>query len=130
MTLRARLHRQLHIGSWPNGKLTGLNVFVVWVILAALLVGIVATEPAIRLPYQDEILIAEFIFGLVFLLEYAGRIFAAPEREGPGSPWQKRWRASRRLSLNLFQNEFSLAQRWRNWLKPRANPDNAKRISI
>ena len=41
MTLRARLHRQLHIGSWPNGKLTGLNVFVVWVILAALLVGIV-----------------------------------------------------------------------------------------
>lgn len=92
MTLRARLHRQLHIGSWPNGKLTGLNVFVVWVILAALLVGIVATEPAIRLPYQDEILIAEFIFGLVFLLEYAGRIFAAPERDGPGSPWQKRWR--------------------------------------
>ena len=92
MTLRARLHRQLHIGSWPNGKLTGLNVFVVWVILAALLVGIVATEPAIRLPYQDEILIAEFIFGLVFLLEYAGRIFAAPEREGPGTPWQKRWR--------------------------------------
>ena len=80
MTLRARLHRQLHIGSWPNGKLTGLNVFVVWVILAALLVGIVATEPAIRLPYQDEILIAEFIFGLVFLLEYAGRIFAALTR--------------------------------------------------
>ena len=39
MTLRARLHRQLHIGSWPDGKLTGLNVFVVWTILAALLVG-------------------------------------------------------------------------------------------
>ena len=33
MTLRARLHRQLHIGSWPNGRLTGLNIFVVWTIL-------------------------------------------------------------------------------------------------
>ena len=76
MTLRARLHRQLHIGSWPDGKLTGLNVFVVWTILAALLVGIVATEPQIRIPYQHEILVAEFVFGTIFLLEYLGRIFA------------------------------------------------------
>ena len=92
MTLRARLHRQLHIGSWPDGKLTGLNVFVVWTILAALLVGIVATEPQIRIPYQHEILVAEFVFGTIFLLEYLGRIFAAPEAEGPGSAWGKRLR--------------------------------------
>ena len=92
MTLRARLHWQLHIGSWPDGKLTGLNVFVVWTILAALLVGIVATEPQIRIPYQHEILVAEFVFGTIFLLEYLGRIFAAPEAEGPGSAWGKRLR--------------------------------------
>jgi|TARA_R110002012_G_scaffold239282_3_gene413303 voltage-gated potassium channel len=92
VTLRARLHRQLHIGSWPNGRLTGLNIFVVWTILLALLVGIVATEPQIRIPYQREILIAEFVFGMIFLVEYVGRIYAAPEREGPGSAWTKRWR--------------------------------------
>jgi voltage-gated potassium channel len=92
MTLRARLHQQLHIGSWPNGKLTGLNIFVVWTILAALGVGIVATEPLIREPYQREILIAEFVFGMIFLAEYLARIYSAPEREGPGGPWTKRWR--------------------------------------
>ncbi len=92
MTLRNRLHQQLHIGSWPNGKLTGLNVFVVWTILAALGVGIVATEPRIRIPYQQEILVAEFVFGMVFLAEYVARIYSAPESEGPGGAWAKRWR--------------------------------------
>ncbi len=92
MTLRERLHQQLHIGSWPNGKLTGLNIVVVWTILAALAVSIVATEPLIREPYNRELLIAELIFGTIFLLEYVARIYAAPEREGPGSDWSKRWR--------------------------------------
>ena len=92
MTPRARLHRELHIGSWPNGKLTLLNKLVVVTILAALGVGIVATEPTIREPYQREILVAEFVFGLVFLAEYLARIYAAPEREGHGSDWAKRIR--------------------------------------
>ncbi|MBO6767553.1 MAG: ion transporter [Erythrobacter sp.] len=92
MTLRERLHHQLHVGSWPNGKLTGLNILVVWTILAALGVGIIATEPIIRVPYQREILIAEFVFGMIFLIEYVARVYAAPEREGPGSDWGKRWR--------------------------------------
>ncbi|MEX0341328.1 MAG: ion transporter [Erythrobacter sp.] len=92
MTMRARLHQQLHVGAWPDGKLTGLNILVVWTILAALAVGIVATEPMIRIPYQSEILVAEFTFGTIFLIEYVARIYAAPESEGPGSDWGKRWR--------------------------------------
>ena len=92
MTLRSRLHRQLAIGSWPDGKLTGTNVFLVWTILAALGVAIAATEPTIREPWRTEILAAEIVFGIVFLLEYLGRIYAAPERAGPGGAWSKRLR--------------------------------------
>ncbi|GMM92333.1 ion transporter [Qipengyuania sp. MTN3-11] len=92
MTLRAQLHRQLAIGSWPDGKLTGLNIFLIWTILGALGIAVIATEPAIHEPWRSEILIAEMVFGAVFLLEYLGRVYAAPEREGPGSAWGKRLR--------------------------------------
>ena len=92
MTLRARLHQQLTVGSWPDGKLTGVNLLIVWTILAALVIGVVWTEPAIRAEWHSEMLIAEFVFGTIFLLEYLGRVYAAPEREGPGGPWAKRWR--------------------------------------
>ena len=73
MTLRARLHQQLTVGSWPDGKLTGVNLLIVWTILAALIIGVVWTEPSIRAEWHDEMLIAEFVFGTIFLLEYLGR---------------------------------------------------------
>lgn len=93
--LRARLYHQLHVGAWPSGRLTALNVFLVWIIIAAVAVAILATEPAIHAQYAREILITELVFGGIFLIEYLARIYAAAERPGPESDWAKRWRFMR-----------------------------------
>ncbi|WP_280638302.1 ion transporter [Qipengyuania aquimaris] len=92
MKLREYLHHQITIGSWPDGKLTGMNVLLIWVILAAVVVGVVSTEPEIMSRYRQEILWAEIAFGVFFLAEYLARIYAAPEMPGEGSDWVKRWR--------------------------------------
>ena len=92
MTLRKYLHQQITIGSWPDGRLTGLNKLLICMILAAVLVGVVSTEPVILNEWRSEILIAEILFGAFFLIEYLARIYSAPEEEGLGSPWGKRWR--------------------------------------
>jgi voltage-gated potassium channel len=92
MSFRARLYHQLTVGSWPDGRLTGTNIFLVWVILAAIAVGVLSTEPTIRVPFAAEIVILELVFGIIFLAEYLGRIYCAPERPGEGSDWAKRWR--------------------------------------
>lgn len=88
---RTFLYNQLHVGAWPNGRLTALNVFLVWTIIAAVTVAILATEPELRRAYRSEILMVELVFGTVFLIEYLARIFSAAERPGPGSDWSKRW---------------------------------------
>ncbi|MBX7492125.1 ion transporter [Qipengyuania sp. 1NDW9] len=92
MKLREYLHHQITIGSWPDGKLTGMNVLLIWVILAAVVVGVISTEPEILDRYRQEILWAEIAFGVFFLAEYLARIYAAPEMPGEGSDWVKRWR--------------------------------------
>lgn len=89
--LREHLYHQLHIGSWPNGRLTVLNRFLVWVIVAAVAVAIIATEPVIHRRYASQILVAELAFGAIFLVEYVARVYAAAERPGPESVWRKRW---------------------------------------
>jgi voltage-gated potassium channel len=91
MSLRADLHQQITIGSWPDGKLTGLNILLIWMILAAVIVGVFSTEPEIMRRWHEEILIAEIAFGAFFLVEYLARIYAAPETPGDGSDWSKRW---------------------------------------
>lgn len=91
MTLRQHLYQQITIGSWPNGRLTPLNIVLIWMILAAVLVGVLSTEPSIRSDWKREILLAEITFGVFFLAEYLARIYAAPEGPGEGSAWSKRW---------------------------------------
>ncbi len=91
-TARRFFYEQLHVGAWPNGKLTALNVFLVWIIVAAVTVAILATEPVIQQRWEAEILTLETAFGAIFLIEYVARIFAAAERPGPESDWAKRWR--------------------------------------
>ena len=92
MKLREYLHHQITIGSWPDGKLTGMNVLLIWVILAAVVLGVISTEPTILREYRQEILLAEIAFGAFFLIEYLARVYAAPEMPGEGSDWAKRWR--------------------------------------
>lgn len=90
--LRAYLHRQLFVGVCPDGRLTWMNRVLVVAILAAVVSAVFATEPTISRRLHRYLLIAEACFGIVFLLEYVARIFAAADQPGEESVWRKRWR--------------------------------------
>lgn len=90
--LRRYLYHQLYEGAEFDGRLTWMNRSLVAVILAAVASGVLATETGISRRWHEALLIAELIFGAIFLAEYLARIFAAAEQPGPAPAWRKRWR--------------------------------------
>jgi voltage-gated potassium channel len=89
--LRARLYRQLD----PEARRRGLsptNIALAVFIVFASLVAIVATEPTIHNRNARLFVIAEWVFGGVFVVEYLARLWVAPERPGPEGGWRKRLR--------------------------------------
>lgn len=90
--LRKTLYHQLFEGAEPDGQLTLLNRILIVVIILAVTSAALSTEPQITGEWHHILLVSELVFGAIFLLEYAARIYAAAEQPGPGSDWQKRWR--------------------------------------
>lgn len=93
--LRKYLHHQLFEGAEFDGRLTLLNRLLVLVILLAVATAALATEPTISERWHHYLVLAEAVFGAIFLLEYIARIYAAAEEPGPESAWKKRWRFMR-----------------------------------
>ena len=92
MSARRFLYEQLHVGARTDGRLTPLNILLVWVIIAAVVTAVMSTEVEFDREWHDEILLAELVFGVIFLAEYLARIFAAAENPGPGTALSKRIR--------------------------------------
>lgn len=90
-SLRANLHKQLFVGAHPDGRLTLLNKFLIVTIILAVASAALGTEPNLSVQTQRALLIAEFVFGTIFLLEYLARVYAAAEEPGDRSAWAKRW---------------------------------------
>jgi voltage-gated potassium channel len=92
---RAKLHQQLFVGAHPDGRLTVLNKLLIVVILLAVSAGVLATEPSFTTEFHDAIIAAELVFGVIFLLEYIARVYAAAEEPGEQSSLAKRWKFMR-----------------------------------
>jgi voltage-gated potassium channel len=90
--LRKHLHDQLFVGALPDGRLTLTNKLLIVVILLAVTTAELSTEPSISLEWHETFLLFELVFGVIFMLEYLARIYAAAEEPGPQSAWAKRWR--------------------------------------
>ena len=90
--LRKNLHNELFVGAHPDGRLTLTNKLLIVVILLAVAAGALSTEPTLSPNWHRALLVAELVFGAIFLLEYIARIYAAAEEPGKGSVWVKRWR--------------------------------------
>ena len=90
--LRSFLHQQLFVGAHPDGRLTVLNRLLIATILLAVITAALATEPSLPQDWHDSLVGFEVVFGVIFLLEYVARIYAAAEQPGEGSAWAKRWR--------------------------------------
>lgn len=90
--LRRYLHHQLYVGAEPDGHLTWMNRLLVVVIVLAVITAVLSTEPSLGAHWHRDLVIAELVFGAIFSLEYAARIWAAAEQPGEASAWRKRWR--------------------------------------
>lgn len=90
--LRSYLYYQLAVGAEPDGRLTLCNRLLVLFIVAAVATAVLSTEPTIAPEWRHGFVVAEAVFGAVFLVEYLARIYAAAEAPGPEPAWRKRWR--------------------------------------
>lgn len=90
-SFRAKLHQELFVGAHPDGRLTLLNKLLIVTILLAVLAAALATEPSFSREFHDAILMVELVFGVIFLIEYIARVYAAAEEPGDASKWAKRW---------------------------------------
>jgi voltage-gated potassium channel len=88
-SLRARIYRQLD----PEARRRGLsptNFVLAVLIVVASVVAIVATEPTIYSRSAQAFVMAEWVFGGIFLVEYLARLWVAAERSTAGGPWKAR----------------------------------------
>ena len=90
--LRARLYGQLNPDQRAGGRSTLLNRALLIVIIAAIVVSVLATEPEIASFSPALFLAMEIGFGVIFLAEYLTRVWTAAERPGPQSSLTKRLR--------------------------------------
>lgn len=89
---RKHLHNQLFVGALPDGRLTLTNKLLIIVILAAVATAALSTEPSLPAEWHALFVHFEMVFGVIFLVEYLARLYAAAEEPGEGSPWAKRGR--------------------------------------
>ncbi|MDP3745731.1 MAG: ion transporter [Phenylobacterium sp.] len=91
-SLRRRLHAQLDPRARRAKGLSPLNRVLMVLILLATGLAIVETEPALAGAYGGAFVLAEVSLGLLFSLEYALRLWTAPERNLKVRPWRERLR--------------------------------------
>lgn len=91
-SLRRRLYCQLEPSAWPRQGLSPLNLFVFGAIVVATLAAIVQTEPALGRGHRRLFDALELGFGVIFLAEYLGRLWIAPEHEPARAPAAARLR--------------------------------------
>lgn len=104
MTLREKAYREFFARSDQSTRLSRTNRFMVFVILAAVAVTILSTEAAFRTSHRTAFILVEFGFGVIFAVEYVGRVWAiAEEAEGESVTKRRlRFMSSPMALLDLF----------------------------
>ncbi|MFZ3008304.1 MAG: potassium channel family protein [Phenylobacterium sp.] len=89
------VRRRLYTALDPRARSTGLsplNLVLAILILSATGLAIAETEPTLLPNYGRAFARAELVFGVLFALEYAVRLWTAPERNPGGAAWRERLR--------------------------------------
>lgn len=92
MTLRRWAYRNLQPGAWSKDGLSPINRLIVLLIIAAVALAIVQTEPEITAGHEHMFRLAEVGFAWVFLIEYLARVWIVPENPRYGKGWRARLR--------------------------------------
>jgi voltage-gated potassium channel len=91
-TPRSWTYHHLFVGAGDSGRISIINLTLVVIILLAVMLSIVGTEPTIMREHHNLIIGVEIGFGVIFLVEYAARLWSVAESEGKGSALSKRLR--------------------------------------
>lgn len=91
-SLRAKTYHKLFVGVGDSGRFSLINLSLVGVIIAAVAVSIIGTEPAAMRDYHGTIIGLEITFGVIFTVEYLARLWCIVEAGRPGSALSKRLR--------------------------------------
>jgi voltage-gated potassium channel len=94
-TLRHRVYRQMFLRAHGGTTLSNFNRFMIVVILSAVGLSIAATEPLIVRGHHELFVLLEMGFGVIFLIEYVGRVWSVAEEAHEGSDLSKRLRYMR-----------------------------------
>ena len=86
------LFQQLSADPTGDRRLSPLNLVLVVLILAAVAIAILTTEPIIEQHFGWLIRILDVCFAVAFIAEYAARVWSASEASGAGSAVAKRLR--------------------------------------
>lgn len=78
-TLRRWLYVNLHASAWPKRGLSPLNRLIGIVIIVAVTMAILQSEPTIAAGHERLFRLAEIAFAAIFLVEYAARVWIAGE---------------------------------------------------
>ena len=78
-SLRLKAYRQLEPAAWPHPGLSPVNLFLVILIIAAVAQAVLDTEPLITAGREPMFRAVELALGLIFLIEYAARVWVAVE---------------------------------------------------
>lgn len=92
LSLRARLYRQLDPKARPRQGLSRVNLLLVTLILAAVGLAILETEPTVVAVYGKLFTRLEWGLGLIFVAEYLARLWACVEDPDYGAGWRGRLR--------------------------------------
>ena len=78
-SLRGKLFRQLEPSAWPKDGLSPLNTALVVLIIVAVTLAVIDTEPMITGGHEQLMNQVDFGIAMIFLAEYAARLWIAPE---------------------------------------------------
>ena len=92
ITWRQWAYRNLHTAAWRKQGISPINRIIAVLIIAAVAVGIVETEPTIFNGNESTFRLLEMGFAVVFLIEYVARVWIAPENPDLGGGWRARLR--------------------------------------
>lgn len=92
MTWRQWAYRNLHTAAWRKTGVSPINRIIVLLILAAVAVAIIETEPTIAAGNEHIFRGLEIVFAVIFLVEYIARLWIAPENPELGEGWRARLR--------------------------------------
>jgi voltage-gated potassium channel len=90
--LRARLYRELDPKARPRQGLSRLNLILIVLILAAVTLAILETEPTLIDDYGRLFAQLELVFGVVFVTEYLARLWVSVDDPEFGPGWRGRLR--------------------------------------